>query len=73
MRSVIGSKFPFPASAPGTESLPRRTHLHQTDKAADAFQAALGVFPGHTPALHALGTLYERSGNWPFALEMLAG
>ncbi|HSP18171.1 MAG TPA: gliding motility protein, partial [Myxococcaceae bacterium] len=48
-----------------------RTHLHQTDKAADAFQAALGVFPGHTPALHALGTLYERSGNWPFALEML--
>ncbi|HUM11208.1 MAG TPA: tetratricopeptide repeat protein [Myxococcaceae bacterium] len=48
-----------------------RAHLHQTDKAADAFQAALGVFPGHTPALHALGTLYERSGNWPFALEML--
>ena len=48
-----------------------RTHLHQTDKAADAFQAALGVFPGHTPALHALGMVYERSGNWPFALEML--
>ena len=48
-----------------------RAHLHQTDKAADAFQAALGVFPGHTPALHALGMVYERSGNWPFALEML--
>src|SRR5678816_714639 len=48
-----------------------RANLHQTDKAADAFQAALGVFPGHTPALHALGMVYERSGNWPFALEML--
>src|SRR4029079_3525420 len=48
-----------------------RAHLHQTDKAADAFQAALGVYPGHTPALHALGMVYERSGNWPFALEML--
>src|SRR5262249_5581360 len=48
-----------------------RAHLHQSDKAADAFQAALGVFPGHTPALHALGMVYERSGNWPFALEML--
>ena len=48
-----------------------RSHLHQTDKAANAFQMALEIFPGHAAALHALGTVYERSGNWPFALEML--
>src|SRR5262249_646485 len=48
-----------------------RANMHQADRAADAFQAALAVYPGHPPALPAPGMVYERSGNWPFALEML--
>ncbi len=48
-----------------------RQHIRQTDKAANAFQAALQIDPSHEPAMHALGMVYERSGNWPFALEML--
>ncbi len=32
-----------------------------------ALTASLEVLRPHRPALHALGTLYERSGNWPDA------
>src|SRR5690606_155208 len=45
--------------------------LRAVDRAASAFQYALEVDPNCRPALHALGVLYERSGNWPDALEML--
>jgi tetratricopeptide (TPR) repeat protein len=41
---------------------PRRADLHQ----------ALEINPRAREAMHALGILYERSGNWPFALDMLA-
>jgi tetratricopeptide (TPR) repeat protein len=36
-----------------------------------AYHQALDLDPRCRPAMHALGTLYERSGNWPFALDML--
>ncbi|MFY0524026.1 tetratricopeptide repeat protein [Archangium gephyra] len=45
--------------------------LKQVDRAVNTYHHALGVDPGCRPALHALGKLYERSGNWPYALEML--
>jgi golgin subfamily B member 1 len=48
-----------------------RDQLRRADRAVDAYQAALQVEPSHRPAMHALGLLYERSGNWPFALEVL--
>ena len=48
-----------------------RDQLRRADRAVDAYQAALQVDPSHRPAMHALGLLYERSGNWPFALEVL--
>jgi tetratricopeptide (TPR) repeat protein len=48
-----------------------RDQLRRADRAVDAYQAALQVQPDHRPAMHALGMLYERSGNWPFALEVL--
>ena len=48
-----------------------RGQIQLFDRAADAYQAALQVDPDCAPAMHALGTLYEKSGNWPFALEML--
>jgi len=48
-----------------------RDQLRRADRAVDAYQAALQVQPTHRPAMHALGMLYERSGNWPFALEIL--
>ncbi|MBL9038369.1 MAG: tetratricopeptide repeat protein, partial [Archangium sp.] len=41
------------------------------DRAVTAYHQALDVSPSCRPAMHALGKLYERSGNWPFALEML--
>jgi tetratricopeptide (TPR) repeat protein len=46
--------------------------LKQVDRAVNTYSYALEVDPQSRPALHALGKLYERSGNWPFALEMLA-
>jgi tetratricopeptide (TPR) repeat protein len=46
-------------------------HLKLVDRAAASYQAALQDDPECQAAMHALGTLYERSGNWPFALEML--
>ncbi|MCE9668260.1 tetratricopeptide repeat protein [Myxococcus stipitatus] len=45
--------------------------LKALDKAVNSYHAALAADPACRPALHALGNLYERSGNWPFALEML--
>lgn len=45
--------------------------LKAVDRAVLAYQQALELDPTCRPAMHALGTLYERSGNWPFALEML--
>lgn len=45
--------------------------LKAVDRAVTAYHQALEFDPGCRPAMHALGTLYERSGNWPFALEML--
>lgn len=45
--------------------------LKQVDRAVEAFQNALALNNRCRPAMHALGMLYERSGNWPFALEML--
>ncbi|OJT18152.1 gliding motility protein [Archangium sp. Cb G35] len=45
--------------------------LKQVDRAVNTYHHALGMDPGCRPALHALGKLYERSGNWPYALEML--
>jgi tetratricopeptide (TPR) repeat protein len=48
-----------------------RGQLKQSDLAAEAFNAALQVDPECEGAMNALGTVYEKSGNWPFALEML--
>ncbi|HZN91477.1 MAG TPA: tetratricopeptide repeat protein, partial [Myxococcales bacterium] len=45
--------------------------LRQVDRAAQSYTRALEVEPHNRAAMHALGLLYERSGNWPFALEML--
>ena len=45
--------------------------LKAVDRAVTAYHQALELDPGCRPAMHALGTLYERSGNWPFALDML--
>ncbi|MFN0062609.1 MAG: gliding motility protein [Myxococcaceae bacterium] len=45
--------------------------LKQVDRAVDSYTLAHKANPDSVPAVHALGLLYERSGNWPFALEML--
>jgi tetratricopeptide (TPR) repeat protein len=45
--------------------------LKQVDRAVTAYHQALELDPRCRPAMHALGMLYERSGNWPFALDML--
>jgi golgin subfamily B member 1 len=46
-------------------------NLNRPDQAEQLFQRALQIDPNNQPALHALGELYERSGNWQQALEML--
>jgi golgin subfamily B member 1 len=46
--------------------------LKRLDKAATLYHQALDLDPSSIPAMHALGLLYERSGNWPFALDMLS-
>jgi tetratricopeptide (TPR) repeat protein len=46
-------------------------HLKQVDRAAKQYDRALELNPQNLHAMHGLGTVYERSGNWPFALEML--
>jgi tetratricopeptide (TPR) repeat protein len=45
--------------------------LKLVDRAVNTYHQALEVDPQCRPALHALGKLYERSGNWPFALDAL--
>ncbi|MBM7117671.1 tetratricopeptide repeat protein [Archangium primigenium] len=45
--------------------------LKQVDRAVNTYHYALSMDPGCRPALHALGNLYERSGNWPYALDVL--
>ncbi len=45
--------------------------LKAVDRAVTTYHQALELNPRCRPAMHALGTLYERSGNWPFALDML--
>src|SRR6185436_16793380 len=47
-------------------------HLKQVDRAVNSYHQALELHPKCRPAMHALGMLYERSGNWPFALDMLS-
>lgn len=46
--------------------------LKRIDRAAQIFNQALELNPRSREAMHALGVLYERSGNWPFALDMLS-
>ncbi len=45
--------------------------LSRADQAEEAFTAALDVDPSSREAIHALGELHERHGNWFNALEML--
>lgn len=45
--------------------------LARVDRAAEVYNQALNADPHSKAAIHALGVLYERSGNWPFALDML--
>lgn len=46
--------------------------LKRIDRAAQIFNQALEINPRSREAMHALGILFERSGNWPFALDMLS-
>ena len=46
--------------------------LRQADRAVEAFSRALELDAENREAMHALGTLYERSGNWNHALELMA-
>lgn len=46
--------------------------LNLVDKAEEMYTAALDFDPRSRRAIHALGQLYERSGNWFNALEKLA-
>lgn len=45
--------------------------LGKSESAEEAYQAAMELDPSSRPAIHALGQLYERSGNWFNALGML--
>jgi tetratricopeptide (TPR) repeat protein len=45
--------------------------LGRTDKAEAVYNAALDFDPSSQDAIHALGSLYEKSGNWFNALEKL--
>ncbi|MBN1960214.1 MAG: hypothetical protein JW841_04650 [Deltaproteobacteria bacterium] len=45
--------------------------LARVDKAEQIYNVAREINPQSTAALHALGQLYERSGNWFQSLEML--
>ncbi|MBM4378105.1 MAG: tetratricopeptide repeat protein, partial [Deltaproteobacteria bacterium] len=48
-----------------------REQLRHPDRAADAYAAALAADAHCRPALGALGSLYERTGNWGDALDMM--
>ncbi len=45
--------------------------LSRVDKAEDVYAAALKIDEQSRQAIHALGQLYEKSGNWFNAIEML--
>jgi len=45
--------------------------LSQVDKAEQIYNAARDFNPNSSDAVHALGQLYERSGNWFQSLDML--
>ena len=45
--------------------------LNRVDKAEDAYNKALEINNQSREAIHALGQLYEKSGNWFNAIEML--
>lgn len=45
--------------------------LGRTDKAEAVYNAALDFDPSSQDAIHSLGSLYEKSGNWFNALEKL--
>ena len=45
--------------------------LNRVDKAEDTFNKALEIDENSREAIHALGQLYEKSGNWFNAIEML--
>jgi tetratricopeptide (TPR) repeat protein len=45
--------------------------LNRVDKAEDTFNRALEIDDRSREAIHALGQLYEKSGNWFNAIEML--
>ncbi len=45
--------------------------LSRVDRAEDVFAKALEIDPQSKQAIHALGQLYEKSGNWFNAIEML--
>ncbi|MCP4502837.1 MAG: hypothetical protein GY822_23100 [Deltaproteobacteria bacterium] len=44
----------------------------RADKGLEFYEAALDFNPGAVEAIHRMGHVYERSGNWFNALEMLA-
>jgi|GEM_PF-1329569 len=44
----------------------------RADKGLEFYKAALDFNPGAVEAIHRMGQVYERSGNWFNALEMLA-
>ena len=46
-------------------------HLQRVDRAEETFRQALEVDPESREAVAALASLYERSGNWNLALDML--
>ncbi|MBW2699348.1 MAG: tetratricopeptide repeat protein [Deltaproteobacteria bacterium] len=46
--------------------------LSRVDKAEDVFTRALEIDDQSREAMHALGQLYEKSGNWFNAIEMLS-
>ncbi len=45
--------------------------LNRADRAEEVFIKALEIDPHSRPAIHALGQLYEKSGNWFTAIDML--
>jgi len=47
------------------------SQLQRVDRAEETFRQALEVDPESREAVAALGSLYERSGNWNLALDML--
>ena len=49
------------------------THLAQPDEAQRCYEEALDTNPSSSAAVHALGLLHERQGNWYNALDIFGG